>query len=116
MNSLNNYIKMKADRENGAANQDELEAMRRDIARLTERVRVLETIATDKDERLRDEIRVESAVRPRVACNEEGAVDVQHERSARSPPAALPTHRRPVLSRMRLRLLRQLEATLSPPS
>ena len=48
---------MKSDREDGAANQDELESMRRDIARLTERVRVLETIATDKDERLRDEIR-----------------------------------------------------------
>ena len=54
---INNYIKMKSDREDGAANQDELESMRRDIARLTERVRVLETIATDKDERLRDEIR-----------------------------------------------------------
>ena len=37
--------------------QAKLDEMRRDIERLTERVRVLETIATDKDERLREEIR-----------------------------------------------------------
>lgn len=53
---VNNYLKMKANRQDDAASQDEIEAMRRDIDRLTERVRVLETIATDKDERLRDEI------------------------------------------------------------
>ena len=54
---VNNYLKMKAGREEDAASQDEIETMRRDIDRLTERVRVLETIATDKDERLREEIR-----------------------------------------------------------
>ena len=31
--------------------------LRKDVERLTERVRVLETLATDEDKRLRDEIR-----------------------------------------------------------
>ncbi|WP_233356032.1 hypothetical protein [Henriciella aquimarina] len=53
---VNNYIKMKARREEGSADQEELHRLRQDVERLTERVRVLETIATDKDERLRDEI------------------------------------------------------------
>jgi hypothetical protein len=54
---INNYLKTKESRKDDAASQQEIESMRRDIERLTERVRVLETIATDKDERLRDEIR-----------------------------------------------------------
>ena len=53
---INNYLKMKASRADNAVDQDALDRMERDIERLTERVRVLETIATDKDERLRDEI------------------------------------------------------------
>lgn len=54
---VNNYLKMKANREEDAVDQQELDRMRRDIERLTERVRVLETIATDKDQRLSEEIR-----------------------------------------------------------
>ncbi len=54
---INNYIKMKANREDDAASARDMEQMRRDIERLTERVRVLETIATDRDQRLSDEIR-----------------------------------------------------------
>ena len=54
---VNNYLKMKANRKDDAASEEELFRMRKDMERLTERVRVLETIATDKDERLRDEIR-----------------------------------------------------------
>ena len=53
---INNYIKTKASREEGNADQEELARLRRDVERLTERVRVLETLATDKDERLREEI------------------------------------------------------------
>ena len=54
---INNYLKMKSNREEDAASQREIDQMRRDIERLTERVRVLETLATDNDQRLRDEIR-----------------------------------------------------------
>lgn len=54
---INNYLKTKASREDDAASQAKLDEMRRDIERLTERIRVLETIATDTDERLREEIR-----------------------------------------------------------
>ena len=54
---INNYIKMKANREDDDASQRDIEQMRREIDRLTERVRVLETIATDKDQRLSEEIR-----------------------------------------------------------
>ncbi|MEQ9315833.1 MAG: hypothetical protein RLN72_08260 [Henriciella sp.] len=54
---VNNWIKTRGNREADEETRAEIESMRRDIARLTERVRVLETIATDKDERLREEIR-----------------------------------------------------------
>lgn len=54
---VNNYLKMKANRQDDAASDEELFRLRKDVERLTERVRVLETIATDKDERLREEIR-----------------------------------------------------------
>lgn len=54
---INNYFKMRAGRETDAESQAELDRVRKDVERLTERVRVLETIATDKDERLREEIR-----------------------------------------------------------
>lgn len=54
---INNWIKVRSEREDTAASEEELFRLRKDVERLTERVRVLETIATDKDERLRDEIR-----------------------------------------------------------
>jgi cell division protein FtsB len=54
---INNYLKVKADREDGAANQADLDKMRMEVERLKDRVRVLETIATDKDQRLSEEIR-----------------------------------------------------------
>lgn len=54
---INNYLKVKADREDGATNQADLDKMRMEVERLKERVRVLETIATDKDQRLSEEIR-----------------------------------------------------------
>ncbi|MEM5518880.1 hypothetical protein WNY37_18115 [Henriciella sp. AS95] len=54
---VNNYLKMKANSTDDAASEEELFRLRKDVERLTERVRVLETIATDKDQHLRDEIR-----------------------------------------------------------
>ncbi|MGB3626002.1 MAG: hypothetical protein WA989_09240 [Henriciella sp.] len=54
---INNWIKVRSEREDSAASEEELFRLRKDVERLSERVRVLETIATDKDERLRDEIR-----------------------------------------------------------
>ena len=54
---LNNWIKTRANREANEATEEEVFRLRKDVEHLTERVRVLETIATDKDERLREEIR-----------------------------------------------------------
>lgn len=54
---INNYLKTRAGRESDRESQAEIDRLRKDVDRLTERVRVLETIATDKDERLREEIR-----------------------------------------------------------
>jgi ABC-type multidrug transport system fused ATPase/permease subunit len=54
---VNNWIKTRGNREADEAAQEEMFRLRKDVERLTERVRVLETIATDKDERLREEIR-----------------------------------------------------------
>ncbi|WP_156807898.1 hypothetical protein [Henriciella marina] len=54
---INNYLKVKSDREDGATNQADLDKMRMEVERLKDRVRVLETIATDKDQRLSEEIR-----------------------------------------------------------
>ena len=52
---VNNYLKLQAKRSEGASDA-EIQKMQADIDRLTERVRVLEKIATDGDHRLRDEI------------------------------------------------------------
>ena len=61
---FNNWIKTQGNGEASdaeakahAETRAELEKMRREVERLTERVGVLETIATDKDERLREEFR-----------------------------------------------------------
>ena len=54
---VNNWIKARGNREADAEAEAEMLRLRKDVERLTERVRVLETIATDKDERLREEIR-----------------------------------------------------------
>lgn len=61
---FNNWIKTQGNREASdaeakahAETRAELEKMRREVDRLNERVAVLETIATDKDERLREEFR-----------------------------------------------------------
>ena len=54
---INNWIKVRSESREHAASDEEVQQMRRDLERLTERVRVLETLATDKDERLREEIR-----------------------------------------------------------
>ncbi|MEQ8558560.1 MAG: hypothetical protein RIB03_09620 [Henriciella sp.] len=54
---VNNWIKARGDRETDRETEAELDRMRGEVERLGERVRVLEAIATDKDERLRDEIR-----------------------------------------------------------
>jgi len=61
---FNNWIKTQGNREASdaeakahAETRAELDKMRREVDRLNERVAVLETIATDKDERLREEFR-----------------------------------------------------------
>jgi uncharacterized protein YlxW (UPF0749 family) len=54
---IKNWIKTRGNREADEETQAEIFRLRKDVERLTERVRVLETIATDKDERLREEIR-----------------------------------------------------------
>lgn len=53
---INNYIKVKAESANNAADDTEMKAMREEVAALKARVRVLEELAVDKDARLRDEI------------------------------------------------------------
>ncbi len=54
---IKTWIKTRGDREADEETQAKSFRLRKDVERLTERVRVLETIATDKDERLREEIR-----------------------------------------------------------
>ena len=54
---INNYLKMRNNRAEDAVSEEALFKLRKDVERLTERVRVLETLATDEDKRLRDEIR-----------------------------------------------------------
>ena len=54
---INNYIKMKASRKDDVDTEEEVFRLRKDVERLTERVRVLETIATDSEARLREDIR-----------------------------------------------------------
>lgn len=53
---LNNYLKLRANREDDRASDADIARMEADIARLKERVRVLEKITTDGDQRLREEI------------------------------------------------------------
>lgn len=51
------YLKTRANSRADETTQAEVAAMREDIARLKERVRTLETIVTDKDRVLAEEIR-----------------------------------------------------------
>ena len=53
---INNYLKLKNEQSGNAADTEELARLKDDVARLKERVRVLEQITTDKDRRLSDEI------------------------------------------------------------
>lgn len=54
---INNYFKMKSQSAETGANDADIHKMQADIDRLTERVRVLEKLATDDDRGLRDEFR-----------------------------------------------------------
>lgn len=54
---INNYLKMKSQRSESSANDVDIHRMQADIDRLTERVRVLEKLATDQESGLRDEFR-----------------------------------------------------------
>ena len=54
---INNYLKVKAERESDAASDADLRQVFDDVARLKERVRVLEEIVTDQERQLADEIR-----------------------------------------------------------
>lgn len=51
------WLKMRADMPADLASQSEVAAMREDITRLKERVRVLEKIVTDNERALSEEIR-----------------------------------------------------------
>lgn len=53
---INNYFKVRANRSDDAASEEEIHRMKANIDRLSERVRVLEKLATDEDARLREEI------------------------------------------------------------
>ena len=55
--SFDNWVKHKSRAQKNRAQDGELETLRADVAQLTERVRVLERLATDEDFRLRDEFR-----------------------------------------------------------
>jgi len=52
---INNYLKMKNERAERGANDVDIEKMQGQIDHLTERVRVLEKLATDEERGLRDE-------------------------------------------------------------
>lgn len=54
---INNAIKAKASRQTDVEMEGELTSMRADVARLQERVRVLEKIVTDNDRQLAEDIR-----------------------------------------------------------
>lgn len=54
---INNYFKMKGRRSVSTTNDADIHRMQADIDRLTERVRVLEKLATDQESGLRDEFR-----------------------------------------------------------
>ncbi|MBA3068848.1 MAG: hypothetical protein FP825_10235 [Hyphomonas sp.] len=51
------YLKTRAEQPRSAASDAEIAAMQEDIRRLKDRVRTLETIVTDKDRALAEEIR-----------------------------------------------------------
>lgn len=53
---INNYLKLKANRTEDAASAADVARMQAEIDRLSERVRVLEKIATDKEAQLREDI------------------------------------------------------------
>ncbi len=55
--SFDNWVKHKNKAEKNRAQDEELVELRADVARLRERVKVLERLATDEDYRLRDEFR-----------------------------------------------------------
>jgi hypothetical protein len=54
---LKTYLETRAAQPRSVADEAELAAMREDIKRLKDRVRILETIVTDKDRALSEEIR-----------------------------------------------------------
>jgi phage shock protein B len=54
---LKTYLETRAAQPRSAADEAELATMREDIKRLKDRVRTLETIVTDKDRALSEEIR-----------------------------------------------------------
>lgn len=58
VNSIsNNWFKHKSKAAKNHAQDSEIDALKADVMRLTERVRVLEKLATDDDARLREEFR-----------------------------------------------------------
>lgn len=54
---INNYVKMKHQSAETNSNDADIHRMQADIDRLTERVRVLEKLATDEERGLRDEFK-----------------------------------------------------------
>jgi len=55
--SIDNWVKHKNKAQKNQAQDSEITELRADVMRLTERVRVLEKLATDEDTRLREEFR-----------------------------------------------------------
>jgi len=55
--SFDNWVKHKNKAQKNQSQDGEIAALKADVARLTDRVRVLEKLATDDEARLRDEFR-----------------------------------------------------------
>lgn len=55
--SVDNWVKHRSKAQKNQAQDAEIDGLRADVLRLTERVRVLEKLATDDDSRLREEFR-----------------------------------------------------------
>lgn len=55
--SIDNWVKHKNKAQKNQAQDTEITELKADVVRLTERVRVLEKLATDDDARLREEFR-----------------------------------------------------------
>jgi len=55
--SFDNWVKHKHKTQKNQSQDTEIASLKADIARLTDRVRVLEKLATDDEARLRDEFR-----------------------------------------------------------